>query len=178
MRIIITNPGPTVQSNMGRLQERMAKAIETAANMIASMIEEAGRANIAAAGRFGSRWTEGFHALVEPLGTLGRMITSFHDIPYADIFETGGTIQGKPLLWLGISGTDAEGVAPKDYSGQLFSIKHPNGHPLLMSRGDKKPKYFGIESVTIPKKFDLNNTIDSVLQDFQSVFDTAWKESE
>ena len=85
MRIIITNPGPTVQSNMGRLQERMAKAIETAANMIASMIEEAGRANIAAAGRFGSRWTEGFHALVEPLGTLGRWPAyDYNDIAEAD----------------------------------------------------------------------------------------------
>lgn len=178
MKIIISNPGPIVVKNMEGLQDRMVKAVETAANMIASMIEEGARANIAGAGKFGSRWTDGFHVEVIPSGVIGQMLHVFHDIPYADIFETGGTIQGNPLLWIGLSGTDAEGVPPSAYGGQLFSMKHPNGHPLMGSKSDNLPKYFGIESVTITKKFDIAGVIDAVMQDFQSVFDTAWQASE
>ena len=173
MKIIITNPGPVVVANMTALGERMKKAIDTAANMIASMIQDTARDRIAAAGRFGSRWTEGLHVNVESSGAMGKMLTVFHDIPYADIFETGGIIVGNPLLWIGISGTDAEGVPAREY-GQLFSIKHPNGHPLLVG-ADRQPKYFGISSVNIPAKFGIGEAVDTILSDFQSVFDTAWQ---
>lgn len=177
MKIVINNPGPTVVKNMAGLGERMSRAIDAAANMIASMIEERCRINIASAGRFGWRWLDGLHVQVDPSGASGRMLTVVHDIPYADIFETGGTIVGKPLMWLGLSGTDAEDVPPKDYSGGLFSIRNPNGKPLLFGIQDHEPKYVGVTSVSIPPKFHLDDAVVEVMRDFQSVFDTAWQQS-
>lgn len=178
MRIIVTNPGPKFTRNMAGLAERMARAIDTAANMVASMIEEACRIDIASSGKFGYRWIEGLHVKVDPYGNIGRQLTVNHDIPFFDIFESGGEIAGKPLMWIGLSGTDAEGVAPSEYRGGLFSIRRPNGLPLMFSIQDKRPRYFGVSSVNIPQKFHLNEAITTVMGDFQSVFDTAWKNTE
>jgi hypothetical protein len=175
VRIIVSNPSAEFSSNIEGLADRLANAIDVAANMAASMIEDACKADIQAAGNFGSRWTDGLHVRVDPYGTGGRQLTVVHDIPYAEIFETGGDIQGNPLLWIGISGTDAEGVPPSEYGGGgLFSIRRPSGAPLLFSISDKLPKYFGTPSVSIPQKFHFAEDVMSVMGDFQSIFDTAW----
>lgn len=175
IRIIVSNPGPEFVKNMAGLGDRMDAAINTASNMAASMIQDSCRADIKSAGGFGSRWTDGLNVKVDPYGASGRQLTITHDIPYADIFETGGTITGRPLLWIGLSGTDAEGVPPSEYSGGLFSIRRPSGDPLLFSISDKLPKYFGISSVTIPQKFHFAEDVATVMGNFQSIFDIAWK---
>ena len=175
MKIIVNNPANQWRSNIAALTERFNRAISAAANMARSMLEDAARNTIAGAGNFGGRWTDGLHVNIEEgLGNARLWMT--HDIPYAGIFETGGVIVGSPLLWIPLSGTDAAGVRASAFSGGLFSAKYPrlSGRPLLFSLSDKKPRYFGIESVTIPKLFHLNDDVISVMANFRSLFEDAW----
>lgn len=146
-----------VSKNIDATLEQVNNAVTAAMNMCASMIEEQAKAQIAGSGKFGARWTEGLHV------TLDNMrISMTHDIPYADIFETGGTITGHPLLWLPVGGGPAEGESL--VGGKNTKI------PLMFSTADKQPKLFGIESVTIPKKWDLNGIIQNVMQNFEMYF--------
>lgn len=165
------------KQNLAGLADRYEKALGVAANMAASMIKERGDADIKGAGNFGDRWTTGLHVDVE--GTLGNMrISMYHDISYADIFENGGTISGNPMLWIPLSFTDAVGVQAKDYPGGLYSVNRPDGGaPLLFSITDRKPKYFGVASVTIPKKFHLGEIERDVMSDFRQIFQNAFKVS-
>lgn len=179
LRIKITPPniGSELKGQFVGLGERLLRALSAAMNMAASMIIEAGKRDIGGAGNFGASWTDGLKMEIED-GSLGNMkMYLTHDIPWAGIFETGGTIHGKPLLWIPISGTDAAGVRASAFSGGLFSAKYPrrSGPPLLFSIADKKPRYFGVEEVTIPKKFQLTEDITSVMSNFRSIFDDAWR---
>jgi hypothetical protein len=98
-----------------------------------------------------------------------------HTNPGAKIFEKGGVIKGKPLLWIPLSGTDAVGVRAGAYGG-LYSVNNPGQkRPLLFSIKDKQPKYFGIEQVTMPKKFHLAEIQKSVMGNFRQLFDQAFR---
>jgi hypothetical protein len=174
--IKVTLPISAWAAKLAGLQDRLFMAIDTTMNMVRGMLETAMRADIASAGNFGSRWTEGMHANLE--GAAPNMRIYFtHDIPFAGIFERGGSIQGKPLLWLPLTGTDAMGVRASAFPDGLFAARYPrkSGPPLLFSLADKKPRYFGIPSVTIPQKFQLREDVSNVMENFRSVFDQAWK---
>lgn len=178
LRIKITPPniGAVFKTRMAGLAERLNRAITAAVNMAASMILDAARNDIAGAGNFGQRWTDGLKMQIEGAAPNMRMYMT-HEISWAGIFETGGTIQGSPLLWIPLSGTDAAGIRASAFGGGLFSAKYPrhSGPPLLFSIADKSPRYFGIEQVTIPKKFRLTEDITSVMANFRAIFDSAWK---
>lgn len=180
IRIKITPPniGSIFKTKMAGLADRLDRAVTAAMNMAASMILEAGKADIAGAGKFGESWTKGLKVNIE--GAAGNMrMYMTHDIPYAGIFETGGTIKGAPLLWIPLSGTDAAGIRASAFGGGLFSAKYPrkSGPPLLFSMADRQPRYFGVESVTIPKKFHLTEDVTSVMSHFRAIFDEAWAAS-
>lgn len=167
---------PKFKQNLAGLQERFERALTAAANMAASMIETQGKADIAASGDFGQEWTGGLSVKVE--GALkGMRISMTHSDPRAGIFEKGGVIKGKPLLWIPLSNTDAQGIRARDYGG-LYSVNNKNTgqkHPLLFSIKDKQPKYFGIEQVTMPKKWHLAEIQKSVMGNFRQIFDTQFK---
>jgi hypothetical protein len=167
-------PSVKLRANLAGLYDRMSEAITASANMAASMIETLGQIDIAEAGKFGMRWISGLHVKAD--GAMMNMrISMTHDIPYAGIFEAGGTIKGDPLLWIPLSGTDAEGVQASDYKGGMFSGKSKSGTPLLFSIADKLPKYFGTESVTIPKTFHLREIQMSVMKNYRQLFDTEFR---
>ncbi len=175
MRIVLdaVSAGTKWRDRLAKSSQNFKRAFSAAMNMCASMIQEQGASNIASAGKFGARWTQGLHA--DTKGALGNMIISItHDVPYAGIFEHGGTIHGNPFLWIGLSGTAAEGVPARSF-GPLFSVNNLPGQkrPLLFSVEDKKPKYFGIESVTIPAKFRIHEAARSVMSNFRQVLDDA-----
>jgi hypothetical protein len=103
-----------------------------------------------------------------------------HENKHAAIFETGGEIHGNPLLWIPLSGTDAamNRARAMDYPGGVRGGRGKRGgRPLLFSVTDRKPKYFGVESVTIPKKFHLEDDVNNVMSNFRSVFSEAWDAS-
>jgi hypothetical protein len=147
-------------------------AFSVALNMIASMMEKEISLDIRNSGKFGDEYLENLSVEVE-----GNTITATLDDPNASIFETGGTINGNPLLWLPISGTDAEGIQASNYGDQLFSVNRvAGGVPLLFSVKDRAPKYFGVPSVTIPKKFHIAEIVVGVMQEFPSVLKDALNE--
>jgi hypothetical protein len=139
---------------------QVKSALGKAATETADEIEIRGRADIRSAGRFGRRWTDGFHAKVRLAGNR-YTIQVFDDVPYFNIFELGGTIRGKPMLWIPLSfATDAIGIRARDYPGGLFRVdRKAGGAPLLLSIKDKQPKYFGKESVRMPKKFHIRRIV-------------------
>ncbi len=177
MKFTVTgSAGIKLRQNLAGLKTRFDAAITAAANMAASMILIIGRLDIASAGNFETRWTDGLHVTVDgDGGSLGNIrISMTHDIPYAGIFETGGTIYGNPLLWIPFSDTDAAGIGARDYPG-LVSARGDRPLPLLLSISDKLPRYFGVESVTIPQKFHLNSDIQSVMANFRAIFDINFR---
>jgi len=164
---------PKWSNVLAGLGDRFDEAVSVAMNMAASMARQKATADILSAGKFGARWVSALQVTVG--GSVSNMKISMSlNLPGADIFETGGQIQGDPLLWLPLSGTDAEGIQARNYGG-LFSGLSSKGTPLLFSLADKLPKYFGIESVTVPKLFHLREDLLSVQANFRSVFDTAWQ---
>ena len=164
MRVTIEITGGSiaqrVSKNIDATVEQVNKAVTAAMNMCVSMIDTRAKAMIEGSGKFGARWTSGLHV------TLDNMrISMTHDIPYANIFETGGTITGHPLLWLPL------GDGPSG-SESLVSAKNAK-IPLMISVSDHKPKLFGTPSVTIPKKWDLDGVITSVMSNFETYFSAA-----
>lgn len=148
-------------------------AFATARNMVASMLRDEVRDEIASAGRFDSEYLEGLTVEVDD-----ESIRLTLDAPGADIFANGGTIEGNPLLWIPISGTDAQGIQAKDYGDQLFSVnRKAGGVPLLFSVKDRAPKYFGVPSVTIPQKFNIPEIMERVMGDFPEIFADALKDA-
>lgn len=134
---------------------RVLQALRDTMHTVSTQILAEGRQDISSAGKFGSRWTSGLQA-AEDFGPDHSTITIFHTVPYWRIFQFGGVIQGRPLLWIPLSFSDAVGKRASEYGGGLFRVdRKSGGAPLLLSIADKQPKYFGKESVTIPKKFHL-----------------------
>jgi hypothetical protein len=157
------------KTSIEKTAEEYNAALDVAKNMVASMMLEEVTADIKQAGNFGDKYLDGLSVEVD-----GNVIRTTIDAPGADIFETGGTIQGNPLLWLPISGTDAEGVQAKDYGDQLFSVNRiAGGPPLLFSIKDRAPKYFGVPSVTIPQKFHVHLIQQQVMQEFGTILNEA-----
>jgi len=172
-RIALDKPqAAKFRANLAGIGDRVENALRAAANMAAALIEERAKADIAGAG-FGGSWVSGLHVTVDG-GLKNMRISMEHDDPRVGIFETGGRIEGNPLLWIPISGTDAAHVRARDFGGGLKS-GHPKGHPpLLFSQSDGMPKYFGVESVTVPKKFRLREIQTSVMENFRFYYLTEF----
>lgn len=118
---------------------RVARASQAAIHDAADFVRVAGRANIAAAG-LSERWQSGW--VVDEGQTPGVQspnaeLTTHHKIPYAVVFETGATIQGKPLLWLPLPSCppriDGRRTTPRLYVQLIGPLRFVKGsaHPLL-----------------------------------------------
>jgi hypothetical protein len=143
--------------------------MQGAANAIAERALALAKDNIASSGKFGNKWTDGLKSIVQS-NSEGATIEFSHDLPGFNVFEHGATIQGKPLLWIPLSYTGITTRA-KDYPGGLFMVNRiAGGPPLLLSVVDKKPKYVGISSVTIPQKFHVGEIIEQAMKEFPSIF--------
>lgn len=166
--------GSQFKDKLAGLADRLKRAIDASMNMAASMLLEAGRADISSAGKFGSRWTDGLKVVLEGASPNMKMYFT-HELPFASIFETGGFVAGP--VWIPLSGTDAAGIRASAFGDGLFSAKYPrkSGKPLLFSMADKKPRYFMATDITIPRLFHLTEDVTSVMSNFQAVFDEAWK---
>jgi hypothetical protein len=120
-------------------QQPIAKAVTKTFREAAKMIESAGRANISAAG-LGKRAAAGFRVFSFPRRqfSLNPALKGWHRFGYFNIFERGGTIPGKPLIWIPLPTAPAKiggkRITPKlfvDQVGPLVSINRPGKPPLL-----------------------------------------------
>src|SRR6185369_16731200 len=125
------------------IQEPIASAASQAMAEAASIAKAEGRANIRAAG-FSQRWANALRSQVfpkPPQVSMGAAAIVFNKIGYSQIFEEGGTISGKPLLWLPLKSTPKKvggrRMTPAQYVrqvGPLFSIERAGKPPLLAGK--------------------------------------------
>jgi hypothetical protein len=142
--------GPTkgfVTTVFSELQDPIARAGTAAIRDAASYVERNGRAAIRAAG-LGNRIARGFHTRVSPRNgySLDASMVGFHSLGFINIFERGGTIRGKPMLWLPLPSAPAKvngrQVTPRrlsDAIGPLHSINIAGKPPMLAGYVSRLP---------------------------------------
>ena len=154
------------QASARRVRQAAVRAVGDARNIILRL----GRANIASAGRFGTRWTQGLKGRVVE-GPDAIELQMSHDVPYFTVFQFGKVIRGRPLLWIPLShATDAQGVYARDFPQPLFRVDRAGKAPLLLAAPSGEPKYFGKEQVRIPKKFQVFEIIRDVSRRIKDFF--------
>jgi hypothetical protein len=164
------------RDQMRKMVTAMARATTLGARQASKDIENEGRANIKGAGKFGQRWRKGLVATTYP--TSGVLINARIDVTHdqigAGLFEHGGVVRGKPLLWLPLTYARLKGVRARDYArtqGGLFRVNRRGRAPLLLSIKDKKPKYVGLKSVRIPQKWTIRQICLNILKNWKSYYD-------
>lgn len=168
------------------------KASMGAANKAADIMKRDGRSDIAAAG-FGPKWQNALRVVVYPKNaeSIQPTIQTYHKIGYSEIFEEGGSIFGKPLLWLPIeknlpARAGLHRVTPSFYVkniGPLFPIFRAGKAPLLAAkkttskRGKRGavqtetvPMFVGIDQVTLGDKFHIREIADRVAGQLPALF--------
>jgi hypothetical protein len=166
--------GRRFSAGIRRNRDASLAALRETARLTSESILSLGRANISAAGRFGRRWTAGFRARVTEGGGFIK-ITLTHAVPYWTVFQFGKVIHGRPLLWIPLSfASDAQGVLARNFPQPLFRVERPGRAPLLLASGGE-PKYFGKESVTIPKKFRLLEIAAEASRRMRDVYGRTFK---
>lgn len=161
-----------------RFSDRQTRAVQSTANRASDEIETQGRANIAAGGNFSSaRWQQGFEAKVSYRSRADINIRVTHSVPYWRVFENGAVIRGRPLLWIPLSGSNADhlGVRARDYPTPLFRVDRKAGGAPLLHDGNA-PQYFGKESVTIPRKWRLRDIVRSVARRMGTFYKQAMRD--
>lgn len=156
----------------------VARASSFATRDTARVIRQRGQENIAKSGQFGARWIEGLSVVAEPSSgfQIENSITIGHDQKGALLFEFGGNVQGKPLLWIPLSFSDAKGKRAASYPGGLFRVDRKSGKPLLLSISDRKPKFVGVSSVKVPRKWQLRDiAADAMANDFPKFYSERFK---
>ncbi|RWC25916.1 MAG: hypothetical protein EOS27_27070 [Mesorhizobium sp.] len=141
LRVEVSDPSDAWIKAMRDKYKPIAKAATMAMNQVADNIKTQGRANIVGAG-FSKRWANAFRVNVYPKGknSANAAALVYHKIPYADLFETGGMVEGSPFLWLPLPD------APKGRGGRRISASEYRkeiGHPLYAIKRPGKPPLLG-----------------------------------
>lgn len=121
-------------------EKPMARAATSAVREAAELAKAGGRASIAAAG-FGKKWQNALRANVYPRGrdSMRAAALIYHKVPYAQVFEEGAIIHGKPYLWLPLPnapfGSGGKRIPPSKFRAQtgspLYAIRRPGKAPML-----------------------------------------------
>jgi hypothetical protein len=121
-------------------EKPMARAATSAVREAAELAKAGGRASIAAAG-FSKKWQNALRANVYPRGrdSIRAAALIYHKVPYAQVFEEGAVIHGKPYLWLPLPnapfGSGGKRIPPSKFRAQtgspLYTIRRPGKPPML-----------------------------------------------
>lgn len=140
MRLIFKEGEPQAWIKAGTAWEKMmAKAATAAVKDTGEAARDAVRRNIQAAG-FGPRWTASIRSIMKP--KTGDVLNPFawvHSTKnFADVFETGKTIQGHEWLWIP---TPAVPPWPGDPTRQMSPKKfvEATGQRLFSLKGTRRP---------------------------------------
>lgn len=116
---------------MQEVQKPIAEAGTAALRQVGEIGKKDGRASIAAAG-FSKRWQNAtrFETYPRKKASLGAATLLFNAVPYAEVFELGATIRGKPRLWVPLSSTPRlsgnKKLSPQTFQsayGKLFAFR-------------------------------------------------------
>jgi hypothetical protein len=186
LRITLKGPsvGAQAKRSMAEVDRQVSLAIGMTARKTGSEIRQAVKKNIKSAGNFGPSWFNAVKVDVDPKrgpaergATIITRFSSGRIGEMAQAFEEGATIQGKPMLWIPLSYTGLTMPAWKfaKTSGGLFSVQRQGGAPLLFSKEDQKPKYFGIEAVHLRKRFNIAEAAQSVVSKIPVWYDQMFE---
>jgi len=173
---------------------RQQRAMLTAISGAGDLAKSAGRASIAAAG-FSPKWQSALRVKIYA-DTPAAFV--YHKIGYADVFEEGATIAGKPYLWIALPGVPSSSrrsghpMAPSEYAerfGELVAVNVPGKPPMLFEKyvrvGDRrgrkakragdqrKPLYVGVPAVEIQKRFDIEGAVKRASDALPGLYDQA-----
>jgi len=171
----VTNNGPDWLQAMRDKHKPVAEAAVAALRETAANAVQEGRQDIAAAGRFGPQWQKGLQFLTKGANkggtpSLQAEAIIFHKFAIAGIFEQGGMISGKPLLWIP---TTRGGPPPKKSGKRLFSAT-VRGQPMMFDAADrdrnKKPLYVGVPQVHIRKLFHITAIVQKHVKNIGRLF--------
>lgn len=154
---------------------KVRAAARGAAQDAAELLRGRITADINSAGNLGKRYASGVQVKVgEGGGNIKIAVTN--DVPGFDFLNKGGQIEGKPLMWIPISGAGVPPHTPaRDYPGRLFQVKRTGGGvPLLMDPADRKPKYWGAASVTVPQKFHSIDIVNDVASNLATLYKSRY----
>lgn len=176
MRITIDNKDSTAAwvDGIDLASAHLSEAAHEAGVATAVETTNAGRQDIASAGRFGSAWTQAFNSASKDIKG-GCLVTTTMRGRRWRMFEEGRVVQGHPLLWIPFSKSDAVGKKAASYPGGLVQVTSRGGLPLLISRRDHQPKYFGKTSITIPQKFHLTEISKAIGAKIGEKFAAAYR---
>lgn len=110
-----------------------------------------GRANIAqAGGKFGAKWTSALRATRYPKGrdSMSPAVFVHHKIPYAGLFEDGGTVTGSPMMWLPLPTTPQKVARGRTTPAKLAAAA---GQPLISMGTSKKGRPLLGMQIRVPK---------------------------
>lgn len=140
MKLTYHTDKEAIKERFRAIRDTMEGAVRAAFQRTAADVQKGGRAEIARSG-LSRRWQNGFRTFIFPRvpnGSLDYTVRGRHRIGYANIFERGGVIRGKPLLWIPlpsapkrIDGKKTTAAAYVRSIGPLHSINRPGRAPLL-----------------------------------------------
>lgn len=155
-----------------RPMEVAAHAAVTEAGQIVAKQE--GPAHVQSRGLKSRKW-RAFRSTVEPKQpSLNVSATITHDYGPTAVFEFGGPIQGKPLLWLPIEANLPPTIrSPRDFLrkvGPLASAR--SAKPLLVGkvRDQSVPVFHGVTQVTIRKRLDIAAVVAGVAANLSKLY--------
>ncbi|TCN30345.1 DUF6441 family protein [Sinorhizobium americanum] len=162
MKIVYRALKGEFEQAMREKYQPLAEAGQETIQRVADEIKKRGRAHISQAG-FSKKWQNALRADVYPKrkASLNAATLIYHKIPYADVFETGATIRGKPTLWLPLTSTPKKigrfRMTAERFSkeiGPLSFIQRPGKKPLLagkMAVSDRQAGSGDLGKVTLAK---------------------------
>jgi hypothetical protein len=169
--------GRKIKQNMDKAGKQVREAMRAAASDAATEIMARGADDIQEAGNFGDRWQEALKSTIDETQRTIRVKTTMEGEPpvsYWRVFEYGAHIVPKEAqyLWLPFRGALGVDVWPRAYEGDLFYAESKKGTPLLGDRDDKDNpwRYFGLDEVTIPKKFHLREIVAQVSKELRNYY--------
>lgn len=166
------------------LYKTMSNAAYRALHDTAEDIKAGGRRSIASAG-FSKKWQNAWRVKVYPEGqpSMRAAIQGRHAIPYAGIFEAGGRVSGRPLMWLPTKNVPVLGdrylrkMTPTRFVerfGPLRSRRKSEGNktPILFGKapGSRKfvPMFIGIKQASHRRRFDIGGVFVAAVRNFES----------
>lgn len=164
MNIVFSAQEDEWQKLLDEMERKVNDARRGAVKDVAELAVKDGRAEIASTG-FSSRWQQGLRFRFYPNSPNGDpAAVLYHRIGLANIFETGKTISGKPLLWVPI-GKKAGVNSPRKYGKKLVSVNIAGKPPLLFDAADRKlgPLFVGIRTATLRKRWNIRRIYERAM---------------
>lgn len=127
---------------MAAISTPIAEAGTSAIRKAADVAKVEARQSIQAAG-FSKRWENTLRADAFPKrgDSLSAAAAIYHKIPYADVFESGAAIRGKPTLWFPLSSSPQKvgrkKMTPRNFIASvapLFPLPNRGGKKILAAQ--------------------------------------------